>query len=483
MGIIRKQTLQSTLFSYAGIVLGFITQGILMPKLMTKDENGLLGLCLANTIILSYIANLGINSAGNRYFTYFRNHDRQHNGFLLLAMVTSVVGFLLSMGLLFALRPFVVAYNSERSSLFVQYYYLLIPLTLFTLVFNVFDNYAKLLYDSVTGTFLKEFGQRFFVMLGVIAYGLHWLTFRQFIVAWLVSYGLQAALMLVKVIRDQNFVSSPSYLRVEPTMRRQLMQYAGLMLLSGLSTQVIQHIDKVMVNNFAGLAATGVYTISAYFGSVIAAPAQALYKVSGVVIADSWKTGDLANIQSIYRKSCLSQLLIGCLVFIGVAANLPSVFTLFLPGYEAGYYVIIWIGLGKLIDMATGVNGTILATSRYYAYDSLFFILLAAGTVMLNLYLIPHYGLTGAAIGGAFATALFNLTRTGFVWAKFGLQPFSWRNGAVLVIGGLVWWAAVQWPYHSDSFVQMALDIAIRSAGITLLFGGLVYGCRLYKDV
>ena len=104
---------------------------------------------------------------------------------------------------------------------------------------------------------------------------------------------------------------------------------------------------------------------------------------------------------------------------MGVAVNLPSLFTLLPAGYEAGYYVILCLGLGKLIDMATGVNGIILSTSRYYAYDTLLFVVIIFVTIAANNYLIPRYGMTGAAVGAVLATFLYNFTRTLLVWIAF----------------------------------------------------------------
>ena len=483
MGIIKRQTIQGTIFTYAGIIVGFVTMGLLLPKVLTPDQNGLIGLLIGLSIILTQFSNLGINGAGGRYFPYFRNYDQGHGGFLLLASIISLGGFAISVLMLWLFRPYIVTENAEKSALFVQYYYLLIPLTFFTLFFNVFDNYAKLLYDSVTGTFLQQFLQRFLLLLAVIIYWIGWITFPVLLAFWMGSYFMQMALMVVKVVRDGHFTLNPRQLRLTPELRRELFRYASLTLLTGLSSQMILHIDKILVNDMLGLAQTGIYSISANFGAVIAAPATMLYKVSGVIIADSWKANDLSNIATIYRKSCLNQLIIGTLVFVGIAANLPSVFEVLPEGYEAGYYVILWIGLGKLIDMATGVNGMILATSRYYAYDSLFFILMVVVTIATTRTLIPIFGLEGAAIGAAIATALFNGARTGFVWYKFGLQPFSWRNAAVLGVGGLVWLVAVQAPYLSETIWLVGLDVALRSAFITITFGGLIYVSKISPDI
>ncbi len=482
MGIIKRQTILSSVFAYAGTGVGFVTQGLLFPKLLTQEQVGLVGLLLAWSVGLAQFANLGLNGAGNRYFPYFRDHDRQHNGYLLLSLLTTFTGVLLCSALLVAFRPLMVERNLEKSALFVDYYFWLIPLTLFTVAFNVFDNYSKLLYDSVPGSLYQLFINRLVILVAIVAYWLNWLSFHQFMVGWMVAFLTPAVLMGIRVAQKHGFSVRSRYLSVKPELRRQVFRYATLSWLTALSANAIQIIGSIMVNDTAGLKSTGIYTIMFYFGSVIALPAASLYKVAGTIIADAWKRNDTAHIADVYARSCLNQLIIGMLVFVGIAANLPNVFQWLPAGYEAGYYVVLWIGLGKLIDMATGVNGVILATSRYYAYDSAFFIALIVITIGVNAWLIPRYGINGAAVGAAFVTALYNFVRTVFVWVAFGMQPFSGRFVVVILIGLAVWWLAVQYPYGNGT-VRVMADVVLRSGLITLLFGGLVIGLKLSPDL
>ncbi len=484
MGIIKRQTIQSSVYTYAGVAVGFLTQGLFFPSLFGKAEIGLLTLLVSLAQVLTQASTLGLNSAGGRYFTYFRNADRQHNGYLLISLFTMLAGFGLSVLGLWLVRPLVLDHYSKDSPLFVDYYYLLIPLTLFTLVFSVFDNYARLLYDPVTGTLLQQFVLRLLILASGLCYWLSWVTFEQFLYIWLTAFLLAAILMVVKVIRDDAFFLNRQFISVTAQLRTDIIRYSALSLATALSSQVILAIDKVMISTKLGLDNTGIYGTASYFAVVIAVPATALYKVSGALIADSWKTNDLDNIRMIYRKSCLNQLVAGCLVFVGVAANLPGVFRFLPAGYEAGYYVVLWLGLGKLFDMATGVNGMILSTSRYYAYDSLFFIGLIFITIAVNNWLIPQYGITGAAIGAALATGLFNLARTLFVGFAFRMQPFTWHNAAVIALGLVVWWIAVQLPYPAPTapIWQTLLDMAWRSALITGLFVGGIIGLNLSPD-
>lgn len=482
MGIIKRQTIQSSLYTYAGVAVGFLTQGLFFPRILSEVQVGLLTLLISLSQVLAQASNLGLNNAGGRYFPYFRNTDRQHNGFLLIASLSTLVGFGLCVLLLWLARPWVVSLHKEESALFVDYYYLLIPLSFFTVFFAVFDNYARLLYDPVTGTILQQFVQRVLVLVAGGLYWLGWVTFPQFLGVWLLAFLVPLILMVISVAHDEALFFSRKFVSVNAALRRNLMRYAGLTLTSALSTQIVWTIDKVMINSKQGLGDTGIYGTASYFAAVIAVPATTLYKVSGTLIAESWKTNDMANIAMIYRKSCLNQLIAGCLVFVGVAVNLPSVFHFLPTSYAAGYYVILWLGLSKLIDMGTGVNGIILNTSRYYPYDTLFFVALVFITIGANLYLIPRFGINGAAIGAVVSTLSYNLARTLFVGFAFRLQPFTWRNVAVIALAGSIWFVVEQVPHGTGNWWIILIDMAVRSAVITVLFLASVYGLKLSPD-
>ncbi len=482
MGIIKRQTIQSSIYAYAGVAVGFLTQGYFFPNLFSKAEVGLLSLLIAVSQVLVQASNLGVSNAGGRYFPYFRNADRQHNGYLLITTLTTLTGFGLCVLGLWLGRPWVIEKYGAQSSLFVDYYYVLIPLTLFTALFAIFDNYARLLYDPVTGTILQQFVQRILILLAGVLYWVSWVTFPQFLGVWLLAFLLPTVLMAVSVLRDKALYFNRKFVSVSPQLRRSLARYALLTFTTALSSQVILTIDKAMISSSTGLADTGIYSTASYFAAVIALPATTLYKVAGALIAESWKANDRANILMIYRKSALNQLIAGCLVFVGIVVNLPSLFTLLPAGYEAGYYVILWLGLGKLIDMATGVNGIILATSRYYALDTLLFVGVVIVTIAANYYLIPRYGINGAAAGAALATFLYNFTRTLLVWIAFRMQPFSWRNGAVLLLTGAVWNVTELVPHNTGVWWRIGTDVALRSAAITGLFLTAMYLLKLSPD-
>ena len=99
----------------------------------------------------------------------------------------------------------------------------------------------------------------------------------------------------------------------------------------------------------------------------------------------------------------------------------------------AGITFLIFM-IGKMIDMYFGLNGIIFITSKKYKYDIIFTAILLVAVYFMNLFLIPHYGILGAAISTSFAIIFYNVGRLIFVWKLYGLQPFEKNQFKIITL-------------------------------------------------
>lgn len=198
------------------------------------------------------------------------------------------------------------------------------------------------------------------------------------------------------------------------------------------------------------------------------------------LISRAFEKNDLADIQNIYKKTSINQFIVGALILIGIWANLHNIFSLMPNGkiYDAGKYVVIVIGLGKLIDMLFGPSSEIIVLSKYYGFNIVLILLLAVFIVVSNNLLIPRYGIEGAAIGSAVALVLFNLLKYLFIFVKLKMQPFGMATVKVLGIAAI----AIGCNYLVPRIGNVFTDILIRSAAITIIYGSLVILSKASPD-
>ena len=142
------------------------------------------------------------------------------------------------------------------------------------------------------------------------------------------------------------------------------------------------------------------------------------------------------------------------------ASNFSPLFNLFLI-----------LGLGKLIDMSTGMNGAIIGTSNYWKFDFISNLVFITTAIPLNFILIKHFGLTGLAISNLGTLFVFNLIRFLFLYYKFKFQPYQFKHLLLLISFCIVVFVLSLTP-HLENFI---FDGILRSIVFIIVFYGMVY--------
>lgn len=482
MNVIKKQAFLGTIFSYGGVLVGFVTQFFLIGNYLEPAQNGLLAVLLSYMYVLVQLSSLGFNAAGSRFFPHFRNAKNGHNGYLFLGLTVGLVGFVITTIGLVLLKDTIIK-NEENSTIFADNFYFLLPLTLATLLFNLLDNYAKNLYDTVTGTFLAQFLQRLLQLLAILFFIFQIVDFQQFMYIWVFAVSFYVVPMLWKASKLEGFSLKPNFSVMTPAFSREFGFYSFLTILTGFSSMVILYIDKIMLAGITTFSETGIYNTASFFGSVMGMSLLAVNKAAQPLIADSFANNDLSNISTIYKKSCTTALIVGCWIFLGIYLNIDNLFLFLKPEYSAGKMVVIIICLGKLFDLATGLNGTILALSKHYIYDTYIMVGLIFITVALNYFLIPIYGMNGAAFALAIATVYYNLARYLVVLIKLGMQPFTFDLVKVILVA-LVSWLIIRFlPELGGNKFLSIVDMVYRSVALTLLYGVIIFWSNISPEL
>lgn len=478
MGIIIKQSIRGSIWSYLGVIIGFVTTSYLYPNYLSTDTVGLFSLLLSWTGLFSVVATLGFPGVTGRLFAYFRDKEKNHNGYLFILMVAFVIGSILFFSVYIIIRPWLIESNLEKSSLFSEYVDLLIPLTVFTLLYIQLDTFIKVLYNAVYGIFVNEFIQRSLLLLSTLLYVINIIDLHQFIISFALIVCLKSVLMVYYLIKRGEFSLRPKFGFITKKLKREMWNVGTYNVLTGMGHSMIYNIDKIIINSIMGLSATGVYSIAFYFGVLVIIPSRPLLSISGTLIADAFRRNDLDYIDDIYHRSSLNQFIIGSFLFGGIAINIDNILTILGPDYASGRWVILLIGLGYLIDMMTGANAYIIAYSRHYRV-SLYFTLLLFLLVVVTLFtMVPIWGLTGAALAIALSIMLNNVMRYLFLKYKYDMQPFTLNTVKVAVVFLVSIGISMMVPQLS-----LVSDLFIRSFLFSLLFVWMIIVFRVSEDI
>lgn len=473
MGIIQRQATYNAVIAYAGAALGAANTLLLFPWFLPKAQYGLVFLFISISALYAMGASLGLNLSIIRYLPQHRDQQHQHNGFMAWVARWALVGFVAVSGLYVIGRPWVQAAYIEKASIFLDYYFWLIPLAFFQLVFNLAESAASAVFRTVFSAFLREVGLRVLTTVCILAFAAGWLSFDGFVYAFVGIHAVVALVQLGELVRYGGFSLRMPSVGISPAQQRAMLEYGAFAFLSGAALLVIQHIDKLMLAAYVGPAMVAIYGIFGNMGIVVNLPARALGRITRQFVVQHWHNHDMPALQQLYARTSLLQLAIGLLLYIGVLVNAHNVAALVPPSYRpdivAQFGIFVFLGLSFVADMTGGINNMIIAASPRFRYDIVFNLGFVLLHVALNLWLIPPYGGLGAAMAVAAAFVLMNTAKWAFIWRQFGLQPFGWSHLGVVAAGVaayllvsllplLPWWA----------------DVLLRSLCCTAVYAGLL---------
>ncbi len=482
MGIIQRQGFKGTLVSYFGILIGYVNLIFLFPYVFTSEQIGLTRVLVDAVMVFSMFAHFGMPNTLIRFYPSFKSEDDPNQkGFLFAILAVSVFG-LGGFTLLYALlREQLLAPFVEKNPLLIQYSGLLVPLTWFMVLSLVLEAYATTFQRIVVPKILREFVLRLLATALALAFLFSWLDFSRFMTAYVLSYGLTTVLLVFYIINQGRWNLRPDFSLFKPSFLKEVGMYSLTIIIGGAGASIVNKIDTLMLSAQTGLSKTGVYSIAFFIATLIEIPMRALLQIASPIVAEAIAKEDRAHLNELYSKGSIIQLIAGIFLFLIIWANADSLFQIMPHGdeYAAGKWVIFFIGLGKLFDLATSINSTLISNSKYYRVNLLFIVLLSALAIGTNLWLIPLLGITGAAVATFISYLVYNSTIVWFVWWKFRLQPFSVATIKLVFIGLLMYGFQAILPHFGSPIVNMLW----RSLLLTGIYAMLVYRARLSEDV
>ena len=435
MGVIQRQGIKNVILNYFGLFIGFVNVLIIQPNYLTKDEVGLLKIMFAFSSLMATFLPMGMNSITTKFFPQFRNPETRHYGYFGLMLIFPLIGFLLISALLLIFKSYVFQYY-EHSKLFTHYFYLLFPFIFILGFLSVIHSYAFSLLKTTVPSFINEFIIRLTLIGLTMAYYFKLFNLDSFIYLYVVVYGLQVILVILYVIWEEkpSLKFDLKYLNTQNP--RAMMKYGFLLSFAALTSMALKSLDAIMLGHYVSLAVVGVFAIAVMIPTIIEAPLNALDKIAAPRISNAWLTNNMVEIQDIYYKSTKYLLLLGGLLFLGININIQYLYQLTAKDYASGVNVVLIISVGTLINMATGLNDSILSYSHKYIYLTYMLVLLFVLAIVNNIIFIPIWGMEGAAFATCLSSFIYNTIKYFYIWKTFKLQPFDKNTLLTLLLIG-----------------------------------------------
>jgi O-antigen/teichoic acid export membrane protein len=463
MGIIIRQSFKGAFVGYMGAFLGGIMTIFIYPYFLNPELIGLTRILIEFSFLFAFFGQFGITNAIVKYYPYFKS-DRKK--LLKLILVFPLVGFTLISLTLFVLKDHVISLYSQKSGLFVDFFYYVFPFALFSIYLNVFEVYSSVQGRIVVPKVIRDIIIRVLTLSAILFFFFFSIKVENYVLMLILSYGIASGLNIIYSIKlSRTPVTKSDDLNSGKDFFQKVITYMLFMFIAGLGANVVVRIDTLMISSMLGLEMTGIYSISFFIAMMIDIPSRATQQIAAPSISKEIAAENISGVESIYKKNTINQAIIGGAIFLLIWTNVENIFGIMPNGkiYSEGIYVILFIGMAKLIDVITGINHYILIYSKYYRYMLVWTLLLAVITFVGNYLLIPLYGINGAALASLISYIIINSTVTVFIYRKMKIHPFTIKVLFVLLLLP----AFVMINKMTPSFENHYLDAIIRS----LIFG------------
>lgn len=255
---------------------------------------------------------------------------------------------------------------------------------------------------------------------------------------------------------------------------RELLAFSTMSWLAALASNGLLWADVLLLGMLGNSGQVGVYNVAArlvQLATFVMVPINAAFAPR---IADLYHRRRMDSLRRTYALAGSWIIRISLPAFVLLLVFPRDLLAFFGRGFVVGASVTMILAVGKFVDAATGSCGMVLNMS---GRPRLNLLNNAAGLVLnvvLNLLLIPRYGIIGSAVAWAVSLCLINVARVLQVWLELRMLPFEAATARGLVAGFLALIAAVAVRVTVDQPRQLPVGVAVVAAvylGAILLQG------------
>lgn len=387
----RQLLSKSAVYSLGNILIKLIAF-LLIPlyaRKLVPDEYGVVAILELVEILGETLLSFGLANSILRYYVTYREQKRANELIFTICIFLLISNSLIVALLLNFPHPLVDIFltSSPAHLLYFRYTLLVIFSGVFkAILVNIFMAEEKAHY-FIAFTLLN-----FMLLLGLNIYKV---GFRNEGVLGIVESKLIVALF--------NFAIITVYLFVRFRMKfswatfKESFSYGGPLVFGGISLILLTLADRYLLKELGTMADVGIYSMSYKFGMlinmVLITPfRQALYPLI-------FRMADQQEIKNVYVKFLTFYLFVGFVFFLAISSFAREILMLFTsPQYFSGHIIVPFITISYFLFGVVTIFIGIIATGKKTTIIAYSTLAGAAVNILLNIYLIPKWGIMAAAV-------------------------------------------------------------------------------------
>jgi O-antigen/teichoic acid export membrane protein/Mrp family chromosome partitioning ATPase len=412
---------------------------MLVARRLGRVDVGVYAQAYAVLALLGTLSQTGLTTALTRFVAVHlaeRDQGAVRGTVRLGLAVVSMVAVLLSAALFFSVPWLVqVLFHEPRLELPMRLIALTLPATAFSdAALAATQGYRTMKPFALIGLVFEPLTR-----LGLVATLLLLGAGLPGVMAALLCSNLSAAVLAALALR--RVMGPPA---APATYRpRQLLGFSAMSGLAGLASNGLIWADTLLLGVLGSSGQVGVYNVATrlvQLATFVMVPINAAFSPR---IADLYQRGRMEQLRHTYGLAASWIIRLSLPAFVLLIVFPRDLLALFGRGFAVGAAVTVILAAGKFIDAATGPCGLMLNMTGRPKLNVLDNLAGLALNVLLNVLLIPRYGIVGAAAAWAVSLAVVNGSRVLQVWLTMRMLPFEAAAGKGLAAAAAAFVAAM----------------------------------------
>lgn len=474
MGIVINQSFKNTLTTYLGFGLGAINTLFLYTEFMSDTYYGLVAYILSTANIMMPLMAFGVHNTMIKFYSTFKTKNSQ-NSFMTL-MLFLPLALTIPIGIVgYISYETIAGWLTQKNPIVNNYLWYIFITAVAMAYFEVFFAWVKVQMKTVFGNFMKEVFHRVGVMILLFCLYLNWITIDQFLIGLVGIYVLRMLAMLINAF----YIRLPVFRFQKIDKLSSILKYSSLIIIAGSIATMILDIDKFMLNNYIEIEKVAYYSVAVFIATVIAVPQRAMHQIMMPLTAKFINDNNRVELNDLYERSSLTLFIVSGFIFLLIVLNINELYHIIPQEFSGGITVVFLISIAKLYDNLLGNNNAILFNSDYYRMVLIFGVILAVSAVVLNMILIPLYGINGSAIATLIAVVVYNSIKVLFVKIKFKMHPFTTQTLKITIVLIVCVFAFYFWEFPFEP----VLNIVLKSIVIGIVYAFLIHRLKVSNDI
>jgi O-antigen/teichoic acid export membrane protein len=219
---------------------------------------------------------------------------------------------------------------------------------------------------------------------------------------------------------------------------REILTFSIPASLAGVFTPFLIWVDRLMVGHFRSPAETGIYQAVSQTSTIFAIILAAFAAIFMPIIADLYRKKELGRLEELFRVGTKWGLYLSLPVFTMLCIFPREILAyVFDSRYTSGALPLVILSAGQLINAGTGAIGPMLVMTGHQKRWSVLTGIALAVNICLNWYLVPLFGLTGAAVSTAVSLSSLFIIGVFQVRTVLKIWPYDRRYLKGLAAAGL----------------------------------------------